>query len=135
MIAKKLEPLVGTGAIARALQRRNVRQRALQQISVGKPIADPFLERGSTAAAPASRLFMPVAGDWMDVRRLRGCRLSAKRITERSGGGFAFAAAVHRTSVNNRSQRTAHGQRQISQACVPSLIEKKMICAFPMMFS
>jgi hypothetical protein len=29
--------------------------------------------------------------------------------------------------VNSRLQRTVHGQRQASQACAPSRIEKKMI--------
>jgi hypothetical protein len=36
--------------------------------------------------------------------------------------------------VNSLVQRTVHGQRHASQACAPSLIEKKMICALPMMF-
>src|SRR5262249_57817187 len=37
--------------------------------------------------------------------------------------------------VNSRLQRIDHGQFQICQAGLPSPIERKMICALPMMFS
>src|SRR5215212_1585947 len=42
---------------------------------------------------------------------------------------------VHRTIVKRRFQRTAVGQRQNIQACSPSAMEKKIICARPTMFS
>src|SRR6187431_3633144 len=42
---------------------------------------------------------------------------------------------VHRTIENRRLQRTAVGQRQNIQACSPSAMEKKIICARPTMFS
>ena len=42
---------------------------------------------------------------------------------------------VHRTIENRRFQRTAVGQRQNIQACSPSAMEKKIICARPTMFS
>ena len=38
-------------------------------------------------------------------------------------------------TVNSRLQRIDHDQSQICQARLPSLIERKMICALPMMFS
>ena len=53
VIAKELEPLVAAGAVARALERGDVRERAVEQRRVGEPIADALLER--TVAAPAAR--------------------------------------------------------------------------------
>ena len=42
---------------------------------------------------------------------------------------------VHRTIEKRRFQRTAVGQRQNIQACSPSAMEKKIICARPTIFS
>src|SRR5208282_3210000 len=135
MVAEKFEPLIRARAISRTLEGGNVRERAIEQRAVLESIANALLERGAAATA-AGRL-------WSVDRRCfggRGGELSGGRVSAPpslpsparvggKGGGRAFAAAAHLTRVNNRSQRTSHGQRQISQACVPSLIEKKIICA------
>ena len=130
MVAEEFEPLIGAGAVARTLERGNVRERAIEQRRVGEPIADAVFERGACPAAAAG-LLLPVGR--ADFRG--GCDFFGRRFWARRCRGFAFPAAAHLTSVNSRLQRTVHGQRQISQACVPPLIEKKMICALPIEFS
>jgi hypothetical protein len=42
---------------------------------------------------------------------------------------------AYRAIVGSRPQRTVHGQRHTSQACSPSVTEKKITCARPMRFS
>jgi len=59
VVAEEFEPLVGAGAITRAFERGNVRQRAIQQRDIVEAIADAGFQRGVGTAAPA-RLFMPV---------------------------------------------------------------------------
>src|SRR5580700_5198823 len=141
MIAEELEPLIGAGAVARALERGNVGERAIEQRAVLEAVADALLEHG--AAAAAARFFLAIAGRGLGSfggGGLSGGRFSAAptlRSPARGGGrsGGTFAAAAHLTSVNIRLQRTSQGQRQTSHTCVSPLIEKKMICALPMMFS
>ena len=134
VIAEKLHALIGVGAVARALERGNVREPAIEQRGVVEFVADPLLERTVAAAAAAAGSFLPVG-------RLRPRPAPARRSASAVAAapaladGFGFALAAHRTRVNSRFQRTVHGQRQTSQACAPSRIEKKMICALPMMFS
>ena len=64
------------------------------------------------------------AGVWLRTR------LAGYRAIVDDGG-----VVVHRTMENMRFQRTAVGQRQNIQACSPSAMEKKIICARPTMFS
>src|SRR5580698_4702679 len=108
-----------------------MRQRGVAQHHILKAIADALFK--PIAAAPAQRLFFFGGGlyglRWWSCGGLFGCRFPALC------GRRAFGPWTHLTNVNNRFQRTSHGQRQISQAWVPSLIEKKMICARPMIFS
>jgi hypothetical protein len=130
VIAEKFQALIRTGTVARTLERRDMGERAGEQNVIAEAIADAIFQDGS--AAPASpRFFSAVT---VRLRRLRGVG-RARLLLLRRSRGFCFAAAAHRTSVNIRLQRTAHGQFQISQACAPPPIEKKMICALPIRFS
>ncbi len=141
VVAEKFEPLIAAGAVARAGQGGDVGERLLEQRSGLEPVADAVFElKRADAAAPLGfrlRLFRffrlggSVSGGKIN-------RLAAGRRFGRwrgNGCSFAFALAAHRTIVNSRLQRTVQGQRQISQACSPSPIEKKMIWARPTMFS
>ena len=66
-------------------------------------------------------------------------RLVGKRVAdpllELFAGDCVLRLAAHRTIVNNRSQRTTHGQRHTFHAASPSPTEKKMISARPTMLS
>src|SRR5262245_14359973 len=129
MIAEKFQPLVGGGAVARPAQRRDVGERLVEQRGILETVADALLEGGRIAATAlrglwhrigSGRIGRPAVGDW-DGRL--------------DGSWFACSPAAHLTIVNRRFQRTAHGQRHTIQACSPSRIEKKMICARPTMIS
>ena len=97
---------------------------------------------GSANSWPIARLYRGHGGllRWSLVRfffgatspagvRLRACS------PDDDGGLDVGRFVVHRTMVNMRFQRTAVGQRQNIQACSPSAMEKKIICARPTMFS
>jgi hypothetical protein len=58
VVAEKLEPLIAAGAVARALERGNVGERAVEQRGVLEAVADALLERTVAAAAAAARLFL-----------------------------------------------------------------------------
>ena len=136
MVAEKLEALIGARAIARALECRNVRQRTVELRGILEAVADALFERRAAAAAAAWLLL--AVGSYTLGRGRPGDGhgdLCGRRFPALRCGGFAFAATAHLTSVNIRLQRTSHGHRQISQAWVPSLSEKKMICALPIIFS
>ena len=63
MIAEKFQALIAAGAVARALERGNMRERAVEQRGVAETIADPLFERTVAAPAAAARvfwLFLPV---------------------------------------------------------------------------
>src|SRR5262249_14124171 len=133
VVAEKFEALVTAGAIARARERGNMGQRLFEQGRVAKAIADLGFEAGGAALAALS-LFRR--------RRPRGGRIDRRWCAAGGlvgslpwGNVLAFWPSAHRTIVNRRLQRTDQGQRQISQACSPSWIEKKMICARPTRFS
>ena len=66
MVAKKLEPLVAADAVARALERGDVRERAVEQRRVGEPIADALLERPVAAPAARARILLSAGrrGGW-----------------------------------------------------------------------
>src|SRR5579863_8512718 len=108
-----------------------MRERGVAQRQILETITDALFERVAAAPAPWRLAVGGFCGWrwWWSGDRLFGCRFPALR------GRRDFGPPAHLTKVNNRSQRTSHGQRQISQAWVPSLIEKKMICARPMMLS
>ena len=129
VVAEEFEALIAAGAVARALERRNMGQRAFEHCGIGEPIADAIFESGRGALA-APRLFGELG---------RGGSAAAGACRAAGGfanfGGLGFLAATHRTSVNRRFQRTAQGQRHTSQAWASSRIEKKMICARPIRFS
>ena len=72
VIAEKFEPLIAAGAIARAFQRGNVGQRAVEQRAVGETITDAVFKGGGAALA-AARLF----GRWRAL--LRGGRAVSLR--------------------------------------------------------
>jgi hypothetical protein len=57
MVAEKFHALIGAGAIAHALERGDVGERAIAQRDVLEAIANTLLERGAAAAA---RLFAAV---------------------------------------------------------------------------
>src|SRR5208282_2357257 len=100
--------------------------------NVFESVADALLERTVAAPTTRARVFLPVGR--RTRRAWRRGNVNGRRLL-RHCDRFGFAAAAHRTSVNSRLQRTVQGQRHASQACAPSLIEKKMICALPIMFS
>ena len=108
-----------------------MRQRAIEHRGIGEPIADALFENGGARWRRRGSLLRCRREQSGSGELVAGGRLVAQLCC----GGIGFAAAAHRTSVNSRSQRTVHGQRQISQAWVSSLIEKKMICALPIRFS
>ena len=60
MVAEEFEPLVAAGAVARALERRDVRQRAVEQRGVGEAIADALFERTVAAAAATAGILLSV---------------------------------------------------------------------------
>src|SRR4029079_15667952 len=99
-----------------------------EQRGIGKLVADAALDRGGgrLSAGLAALLFR--RSDAGSLGRL--ARLARGRCV-RNDRCFV----VHRTIENRRFQRTAVGQRQNIQACSPSAIEKKIICARPTMFS
>ena len=133
VIAEKFKPLIGAGTVARTAQRRNVSERLFEQGGILETIADPLFEVGR-AAAPALGLFR--RGLWALISGVRTGRLAVSGWIERlDRSRFACSPAAHLTIVNSRFQRTDHGQRHTIQACSPSRIEKKMICARPTMFS
>ncbi len=107
MVAEELEPLIAAGAVAHPLERGNMAQCAVEQSGIREAITDAFLERTRTAP-PALVLWL--AGVGRRRNGLHGGR--SLQCSER----FLVAAAAHRTSVNNRLQRTVQGQRQNSQA-------------------
>ena len=59
MIAEKFQPLIAAGAVACALERGNVGQRALEQRGIGEAVADAVFQRAG-AAAPALRFLVAV---------------------------------------------------------------------------
>ena len=122
MIAQELQPLIAADPVG-AGQRRDMRQRAVQQLGVLEAVADRGFQRTRRLRG---RLRRAEAGS----RRLAG------GLRRRSGTGCLSdgSLAPHRTSVNSRVQRTVQGQRQISQARSPSATEKKMTCARPIRF-
>ncbi len=68
MIAEKFQPLIAAGAVARALERGNMGERAIEQRGIGETIADAGLERARAALAAARRFArFPGSG----VRRLQ----------------------------------------------------------------
>ena len=118
VIAKEFEPLVGAGAVARAGQRGNVRERLLEQRRILETIADAVFEGGGAATAALGLLRRGfrralIGGD-------RTCRLAVGEDGRFDGSWFACSPAAHRTIVNSRFQRTDHGQRHTIQACSPS---------------
>src|SRR5215210_8536614 len=129
MVAKKLQPLIAAGAAARSGERRDVRQRMVEQRRVREAVANLLLQRaGITAAA------LGAAAPRFGRRSFGG---SFGRLAG-IGRGFPplhLTAHLYRTIVPKRFQRTVHGQRQNSSARSPSASEKKMICALPMKFS
>ncbi len=69
---------------------------------------------------------------------IRGLPRRARRAAAGRRGGWLVrltAPTGYRAIVNNRFQRTAHGQRHTSQAWSPSRTEKKITCARPTRFS
>src|SRR5262245_23751784 len=133
VIAEKLEPLVGAGAVARTGQRGNVGERLLEQGRVVETVADAPFEIGGGAAATFACFGCGLRG----CRGGGGTRLFAVgcRVGRVDGSRCACSPAAHRTIVNSLFQRTDHGQRHTIQACSPSRMEKKMIWARPMIFS
>ena len=57
MIAEEFEPLIAAGAIARAFERGNMRERAIEQRGVLEAIADALLKRTIAAATAAAHIF------------------------------------------------------------------------------
>src|SRR5438552_3481234 len=129
VIAEEFQPLIAVGAMAgRRLQGGDMGKGGRQQRGVRKFVADASLDRGSGRLGPglAALLFRRSdAGGFGLLARL------ARGRCVRNGRCFVD----HRTIVNRRFQRTAVGQRQNIQACSPSAMEKKIICARPTMFS
>src|SRR5580704_10674683 len=131
VVAEEFQPLVAAGAVATALERRNMRERAVEQSCILEAIADALLKRAVATAAATRGFFLSIP------RRRTGGPLGGlggRRLLRRNDR-FRFFAPCHRTRLKRRFQRTVQGQRHTSQACAPSRIEKKMICALPMMFS
>ena len=134
VIAEKFQPLIAAGPAA-AGQRRNMRQRTVEQLAVLEAIADGLFQRarGYARACVRRAAARAAAGrSWLQAA-LRGAFV---RLRRRFGALCSWLRpAPHRTIVNSRLQRTDHGQRQISHARSPSCTEKKMSCARPTMFS
>ena len=55
MVAEKFQPLIAAGPAARAGQRGDVRQRAIEKIGVLEAVADALLERAGALAAALAR--------------------------------------------------------------------------------
>ena len=103
MIAEKLQALIAAGAIARALERGNMRERAFEQRGVGESIADALFERGG-AALSAARLFRNFARCNFDRGSIGNSEFRRRAASWRSlRQVWRSAAATHRTSVNRRS--------------------------------
>ena len=126
VIAEELQPLIAV-ASANGLQCRDMSKSGRQQRRIGERVPDPLLDNfcGSLRARPA-RLFL---------RRL-GLYGAGTRGVVRTRRHFDdCGVAAHRTMEKMRFQRTETGQRQNCQACSPSAMEKKIICARPIRFS
>ena len=95
MVAEKFQPLIGTGAVARAGQRRDVGQRLLEQRGVLEAIADALLERGGAAAA-ALRLLGRLFGRVLSASARGRFSIAARSIgfPPSVGGGVGAVAAV-----------------------------------------
>jgi hypothetical protein len=129
VVAEEFQPLIAVGTMAgRGLQRGNMREGGRQQRRIGELVADaPLDRRGRRLGAGLAALLLRrslAAGIHLLARFFRGRRFRDDR-----------CFVVHRTIVNRRFQRMAVGQRQNIQACSPSAMEKKIICARPTMFS
>src|SRR5262249_14765525 len=131
-----------------------VRERLFEQRGILEAVADPLLE-ACGAAVPAlallgraflGRAFLGCAllgwvrclyrsGLVRDREGRGGLGSIRGRLTRRFGGRVAFAPPAHLTIENSLLQRTDHGHFHNSQACSPSAMEKKMICARPTRFS
>src|SRR5579859_3745466 len=98
-------------------------------------IADTLFENGGGAFAAAGSFAAIGPSGRRGGRNGNGGRSGIVGCRFANCNGFRFSATAHLTSVNSRSQRTDHGQRHTSQGWMSSRIEKKMICALPMMFS
>src|SRR5208282_6892207 len=101
MVAEELEPLIASRAVARTLERGNVRQRAVKQRNVFESVADALLERTVAAPTTRARVFLPVGR--RARRAWRRGNVNGRRLL-RHCDRFGFAAAAHRTSVNSRLQ-------------------------------
>jgi hypothetical protein len=53
VVAQKFESLIAAGAVARALERGNVRQRNFEHRRIGKAVTDAIFQDGRTALATA----------------------------------------------------------------------------------
>ena len=119
VVAEEFEPLIAAGAAA-AGQRRDMRQRALEQIAVLEAVADGLFQRarggGALAARRAWRGAAALAGSLVSAR----CAARSATLAPMSTCVVWLRPAPHRTIVNSRLQRTDHGQRQTSQARSPS---------------
>ena len=129
MIAEKFQPLIAVGAVARSLQRRNMREGRGEQRRIVERITDTLLDRrhGSLRGRLPARL--------LDARNGRFSRGRWICLIGQQDDLGIRGFVGHRTKENRRFHRTAVGQRQICQACSPSAMEKKIICARPMTFS
>ena len=117
VVAKKLETLVAADAAARALERGNVRERAVEQGRVSEAIADALLERPVAAPPARSRILWSVGRrGGRDCRNGRAGDFPGRRPLRRRCGRSGFPPPLHLTRVNRRFQRTVHGQRHTSQA-------------------
>src|SRR5262249_10883968 len=114
----------------------NMRQRLFEQRRVLEAIFDALLELGGIAAAALRILAVAsILGRFgffyfLNRTRLRLCcrrrrRLGIRGVSRfRELGAPGFWASAHLRSVKRRPHRIAVGQRQTSQACASSPIEK-----------